>query len=45
MVALEENIEKFEAQNGRIKINTEQPGFPIELWRTNSTGLGEKALE
>lgn len=31
MVALEENIEKFEAQHGRIKINTEQPGFPMNF--------------
>ncbi len=31
MVALEENIEKFEAQHGRIKINPEQPGFPLNF--------------
>jgi ABC-type glycerol-3-phosphate transport system substrate-binding protein len=31
MVALDENIEKFEAQNGRIKINTEQTGFPLNF--------------
>ena len=31
MIALEENIEKFEAQNGRIKINAEQPGFPLNF--------------
>ncbi|HQT22430.1 MAG: hypothetical protein B7X86_08585 [Sphingobacteriales bacterium 17-39-43] len=31
MVALEENIEKFEAQHGRIKINAEQPGFPLNF--------------
>ncbi|MBM3402880.1 MAG: DUF3467 domain-containing protein [Bacteroidetes bacterium] len=31
MVALEENIEKFESQNGRIKINAEQTGFPLNF--------------
>lgn len=31
MIALEENIEKFEAQHGRIKISTEQPGFPLNF--------------
>jgi ABC-type glycerol-3-phosphate transport system substrate-binding protein len=31
MVALDENIEQFEAQNGRIKINTEQTGFPLNF--------------
>ncbi len=29
--ALEDNIEKFEAVNGRIKINEEPPGFPINF--------------
>lgn len=31
LVALEENIEKFEAINGRIKINAEAPGFPMNF--------------
>ncbi|MFA6947015.1 MAG: DUF3467 domain-containing protein [Pedobacter sp.] len=31
MIALEENIEKFEALNGRIKINAEQPGLPMNF--------------
>lgn len=31
MIALEENIEKFEALNGRIKINAEQPGVPMNF--------------
>ena len=31
MIALEENIEKFENQHGRIKITTEQPGFPLNF--------------
>lgn len=31
MVALEENIEKFEALNGRIKINAEQPEIPMNF--------------
>lgn len=29
--ALEDNIEKFEAINGRIKINEELPGFPMNF--------------
>lgn len=29
--ALEDNIEKFEALNGRIKINEEPPGFPMNF--------------
>lgn len=29
--ALEENLEKFETLNGRIKINEEPPGFPINF--------------
>jgi uncharacterized protein (DUF1778 family) len=29
--ALEDNIEKFEAVNGRIKINEEPPGFPMNF--------------
>lgn len=29
--ALEDNIEKFEAINGRIKINEEPPGFPMNF--------------
>lgn len=31
MRALEENLEKFEAINGRIKINEEPPGFPMNF--------------
>lgn len=31
MRALEENIEKFEAINGRIKIQDEPPGFPMNF--------------
>ena len=31
MRALEENLEKFEALNGRIKINEEPPGFPMNF--------------
>ena len=31
MIALEENIEKFEALNGRIKINAEQGGIPMNF--------------
>ena len=31
MRALEENVEKFEALNGRIKINEEPPGFPMNF--------------
>ncbi|MEO8794742.1 MAG: DUF3467 domain-containing protein [Daejeonella sp.] len=29
--ALEDNIEKFEAANGRIKINDEPPAFPMNF--------------
>lgn len=29
--ALEDNIEKFEALNGRIKINDEPPAFPMNF--------------
>lgn len=29
--ALEENLDKFEALNGRIKINEEPPGFPMNF--------------
>lgn len=29
--ALEENVEKFEALNGRIEINEEPPGFPMNF--------------
>lgn len=29
--ALEDNIEKFEALNGRIKINDDPPAFPINF--------------
>ncbi len=29
--ALEENLEKFETLNGRIKINEEPPGFPMNF--------------
>ena len=31
MRALEDNVEKFEAINGRIKINEEPPGFPMNF--------------
>ena len=31
LVAMEENIEKFEALNGRIKINAENSGFPMNF--------------
>lgn len=31
MRALEENLDKFEALNGRIKINEEPPGFPMNF--------------
>ena len=29
--ALEDNVEKFESVNGRIKINEENPGFPMNF--------------
>lgn len=29
--ALDDNIEKFEAVNGKIKINDEPPGFPLNF--------------
>src|ERR1700750_2096000 len=32
--ALEENIEKFEALNGRIKVQQEHPGFPMNFGGT-----------
>lgn len=32
--ALEDNIEKFEAVNGRIKIPSENPGFPMNFGGT-----------
>jgi len=31
MIALEDNIEKFEAINGRIKIQEEPSGFPLNF--------------
>lgn len=31
MIALEENIEKFEAINGRIKITADQAGLPMNF--------------
>jgi len=31
LIALEENVEKFEALNGRIKINEENSGFPMNF--------------
>ncbi|MEJ7779402.1 MAG: DUF3467 domain-containing protein [Daejeonella sp.] len=31
MRALEDNLDKFEAINGRIKINEEPPGFPMNF--------------
>jgi uncharacterized protein (DUF1778 family) len=31
LTALEDNIEKFEAVNGRIKIQTEPAGFPMNF--------------
>ena len=34
LVALEDNIEKFEAVNGRIKVQTEQTGFPMNFGGT-----------
>lgn len=32
--ALEDNVEKYEAVNGRIKLQTENPGFPINFGGT-----------
>jgi len=32
--ALEDNVEKFEAVNGRIKIQPENPGFPMNFGGT-----------
>jgi hypothetical protein len=32
--ALQDNVEKFEAVNGRIKIQDENPGFPINFGGT-----------
>lgn len=34
LVALEDNIEKFEAVNGRIKVQAEQTGFPMNFGGT-----------
>jgi len=34
LTALEDNIEKFEAVNGRIKIQTEPAGFPMNFGGT-----------
>lgn len=34
LTALEDNIEKFELTNGRIKIQAESPGFPINFGGT-----------
>lgn len=34
LTALEENIEKFEEANGRIKLQPENPGFPINFGGT-----------
>ena len=31
LTALEDNIEKFETANGRIKIQPEMPGFPMNF--------------
>ncbi|PTQ99321.1 uncharacterized protein DUF3467 [Mucilaginibacter yixingensis] len=31
LAALEDNIEKFEAVNGRIKVQQEPPGFPMNF--------------
>ncbi|MGV8878414.1 MAG: DUF3467 domain-containing protein [Sphingobacteriaceae bacterium] len=31
LLALEDNIEKFEALNGRIKTQQEHPGFPMNF--------------
>lgn len=32
--ALEDNVEKFEAVNGRIKLQPENPGFPMNFGGT-----------
>jgi hypothetical protein len=34
LTALEDNIEKFETVNGRIKIQPEAPGFPLNFGGT-----------
>lgn len=34
LTALEDNIEKFEAVNGRIKMQQEHPGFPMNFGGT-----------
>jgi len=34
LAALEDNIEKFEAVNGRIKVQPENPGFPLNFGGT-----------
>jgi len=31
LTALEDNIEKFESVNGRIKVQQEHPGFPMNF--------------
>lgn len=31
MIAMQDNIEKFEAQNGRIKTQEENPAFPMNF--------------
>ena len=34
LAALEDNIEKYEAANGRIKLQNEPPGFPMNFGGT-----------
>ncbi|UEG52663.1 DUF3467 domain-containing protein [Mucilaginibacter daejeonensis] len=34
LTALEENIDKFEATNGRIKVDSESSGFPMNFGGT-----------
>lgn len=31
LAALEDNVEKYEASNGRIKVQSENPGFPMSF--------------
>ncbi len=31
LAALEDNVEKYEAANGRIKVQSENPGFPMNF--------------
>jgi hypothetical protein len=38
LTALEDNIEKYEAANGRIKA-TRAIRLPYEFWRNNGTGI------